>query len=67
MAGSNSHLALYMVSLFITALPFSSIGPLIPFMAADLGIDETDYSVMFIWISVATFSGVAIYKILGKY
>jgi hypothetical protein len=43
------------------------MGPLIPFMAADLGIDETDYSVMFIWISLATFTGVAIYKILGKY
>jgi MFS family permease len=66
MAGSSNHLALYMASLFITALPFSFVGPLIPFMASDLGIDETEYSIMFIWISVATFSAAIVYKILGK-
>ena len=67
MSATNGHLVLYMFSLFITALPFSSVGPLIPFMASDLGIDETEYSIMFVWISVATFTAAIIYKVLGKY
>jgi MFS family permease len=67
MTTSNKYLVLYMVSLFITAIPFSAVGPLIPFMAAELSINETEYSVLFVMISASTFIAAIFYKILGKY
>jgi hypothetical protein len=67
MVSSNAYLALYMVSLFISAIPITSVGSLIPFMAADVGIDETDYSIIFVMISASTLIAAVLYKLLGVY
>ena len=67
MVTNYKYLVLYMFSMFITAIPFSAIGPLIPFMASRLAINETEYSVLFAMISISTLIAALVYKILGKY
>jgi hypothetical protein len=67
MSASYAYLALYMFGLFITVIPFTSISPLIPFMVADLSVDETAYFVMLVVNSVATFTAAIIYKLIGNF
>jgi hypothetical protein len=62
-----------MSSLFITAIPLSSVGAIIPYMAAEAaeaaeaGIDETYYSIIFVMISISILIGAILYKALGVY
>jgi hypothetical protein len=64
MPSSDTYLALYMFSLFIKANLMSSEGALIPFIAADAGTEETDYSIIFVMISISTLIAALLYKVL---
>jgi predicted MFS family arabinose efflux permease len=55
---------MYMLTTFYTVIPPSCIGALIPFMAADLNIDETEYSTMFIFISLGCLASAILFKLL---
>ena len=39
MSSHTGHLILYMVTFVLTAIPLNCVGALIPYLAADLGID----------------------------
>lgn len=60
----TAYLVLYMFSFLIAAVPLSSYGVLIPFFAEDLGIEETEYSVLFVMLSVGNLLACALYKVL---
>lgn len=64
MTASDHYLIIYMLTVFYTVMPPSCIGALIPFMAADLGIDETEYSTMFIFISLGCLASAILFKVL---
>jgi phosphoglycerol transferase MdoB-like AlkP superfamily enzyme len=66
MTTPTSFLVLYMLNIIITAVPFSCAGSLIPFMAADLDIDETEYAPMFTYISLGCFSSAIIFKVFNS-
>ena len=64
MGSRVGHLILYMVTFILTAIPLNCVGALIPYLAADLGIDETEYSLLFIFASVGSVLATIIYKLL---
>jgi hypothetical protein len=61
---ANPHLLLYMASFFLIAIPFSGLGSLIPFLAADLGIEEMEYSLLFVLVSVGSVLAALLYKFI---
>ena len=62
MAKTSTYLAIYMISFFLVGIPMSSIGVLIPFYSEDLGIEETEYSVLFTMMSVSNLAACFLYK-----
>lgn len=67
MAKTSSYLAIYMLSFFLAGVPQSSIGVLIPFFSEDLGIEETEYSILFTMMSVSSLAACFLYKALESH
>jgi MFS family permease len=66
MAAPTFFLVLYMFNIIISAIPSGCVGSLIPFMAADLGVDETEYAPMLIYISLGCLASAVIFKVLNS-
>lgn len=62
MPKTTSCLVIYMLTFFLVAIPQSSLGVLIPFFAEDLGIEETEYSILFLMLSVSGLIACFLYK-----
>lgn len=67
MSAPTSYLIFYMFNILISAIPSGCIGSLIPFMAADLAIDETEYAPMLVWISIGCFVAAVGFKVMNSY
>jgi hypothetical protein len=67
MAVPTSYLVLYMFNILISGIPSNCIGSLIPFMAGDLDIDETEYALLFIFITLGCLGSAIIFKALTSY
>ena len=67
MAAPYTYLALYMIGFFTISIPTISVGSLIPFMASELQVNETEYSIIFLVMSMATLTAALAYKLLGKF
>ncbi len=54
MPSNKAYLLAYMTLFLIISVPFTCMGSLIPFLAEDLNIDETEYSSLFLLISISS-------------
>jgi hypothetical protein len=67
MTAPTSYLVLYMFNILISAIPSGCMGSLIPFLAADLDIDETEYAILFVFMSLGCLASVILFTVLTSY
>ena len=64
---SRSYFVLYMTGCFFTAMPLGSVDALIPFMAHRANTDQSEYSNIYVIISLALLAGAIVQKALSMY
>jgi hypothetical protein len=64
MGKNYAYLAIYMSNFFLISIILSSVGGLIPFLAAELAIDEREYSIIFTLLSLTNILAAVLYKTL---